>query len=460
MADISGLLDTLFLSKQNPELINLLGLTEEQKAALATQQNLGTGIGVIKGVAENYNQGILPSILGGYLGGSAGRQAPVANIIQQKKTAVDISKGLQELEKLGYDTRKLKREETGVQRQIIDAANKGASPEDINYLLINPTEAVKGNIGRSPLYNKDLNLFASSYKNPNINTWTGEDFRNFQTWTGLASAADSAKEDINRAKLAYETGTVIKAPLTREQFLNSINAGTSPQGQPTGTPTGAPQATPQAKPSTGFKQPEKEIKQGLPLVESSAIAPKNREQLILEQPKATAATEYALGSTRRIRNTINRILDNPNFSAAFGKDGVLLSYIPNTEAASAAAELDTLKNQLFVEGITDMRNASQTGAAVGNVTEKEGSRFENLKGSLQQKKKFKDIVSELERIDKEMDLAEKRISNAYGRTYRQADFIVDPLYTRGSYKPATSPRDVPLNSPSGAKGNWGIREIK
>lgn len=460
MADISGLLDTLFLSKQNPELMNLLGLTDEQKAALNTQQNIGTGVGIAKGIAENYNQGILPSILGGYLGGSAGRQAPITNVIQQKKTAVDISKGIQELEKLGYDTRKLKREETGVQRQIIDAAGKGASQEDINYLLINPTEAVKGNIGRSPLYNKDLNLFASSYKNPNINTWTGEDFKNFQTWSGLANASDSAKEDVNRAKLAYETGTVIKAPLTREKFLNSVNNGTLTQGQPQGTPTGTPKAIPQDNASTGFKQPQKEVKQGLPLVESSAIAPKNREQLILEQPKATAATEYALSSTRRIRNTINRILDNPNFSSAFGKDGVLLSYIPNTEAASAAAELDTLKNQLFVEGITDMRNASQTGAAVGNVTEKEGSRFENLKGSLQQKKKFKDIVSELERIDKEMDLAERRISNAYGRTYRQADFIVDPLYSRGSYKAPVSPRDVPLNSPSGNQKTGTFRIVR
>ena len=456
MADISGLLDTLFLSKQNPELMNLLGLTDEQKAALNTQQNLGTGVGVIKGIAENYNQGILPSILGGYFGGATGRQAPVTNIIQQKKTAVDISKGLQELEKLGYDTRKLKREETGVQRQIIDAAGKGASQEDINYLLINPTEAVKGNIGRSPLYNKDLNLFASSYKNPNINTWTGEDFKNFQTWSGLATASDSAKEDINRKKLTYETGAVVKAPPTREQFLNSINTGTLPQDevQP------QPKVAPTTQPSTGFKQPSKEVKQGLPLIESSAISPKNKEQLLIEQPKATSATEYSLNATRRIQNTARRLLDNPNLSQAFGKDGVLLSYIPNTEAASAAAELDTLKNQLFVQGITEMRAASQTGAAVGNVTEKEGSRFENLQASLQQKKKFKDIVAELERLDKEMDTTENRISNSYNRTYRPVEFIIENRYERGSYKAPVSAKDVPLNSPSGAQGNWGIREIR
>jgi hypothetical protein len=453
MADISGLLDTLFLSKQNPELINLLGLTDEQKAALNTQQNIGTGIGIAKGVAENYNQGILPSILGGYLGGSAGRQAPIGNVIQQKKTAG-------ELQKIQLETNKLLREDTGTRRAIEEAVKRGASPEEINYLLINSTEAIKGDIKRNPLYNEQLNLFARGYKKPDPNTWTKEDYGNFNTWTGLATAADSAKEDINRANLTYSTGAVVKAPPTKEQFLKSINAEPTPEGQPTSTPAGTPQVTPQGKTSTGFKQPEREVKQGLPLIESSAISPKNKEQLLIEQPKATAATEYSLNATRRIQNTARRLLDNPNLSKAFGMDGVLKSYIPDTEAASAAAELDTLKNQLFVQGITEMRSASQTGAAVGNVTEKEGSRFENLQASLQQKKKFKDIVAELERLDKEMDTTEKRISNAYNRTYRPAEFVIENKYERGTYKAPTSAKDVPLNSPSGRQGNWVIREIR
>ena len=431
----------------------MLGLTDEQKAALATQQNLGTGVGVIKGIAENYNQGILPSILGGYLGGATGRQAPVTNIIQQKKTAVDISKGLQELEKLGYDTRKLKREETGVQRMILSNPD---SPEAINNLLINPSEVVKADVASNPLYNKDLRAFASGYKNPDVKTWTAEDYRNFQTYSGLPSAADAAKEEINRKKTTYETGASFDKLLTKDQFLRSISGNATPQDevQP------QPKVAPTTQPSTGFKQPAKEVKQGLPLIESSAISPKNREQLLIEQPKATSATEYSLNATRRIQNTARRLLDNPNLSQAFGKDGVLLSYIPNTEAASAAAELDTLKNQLFVQGITEMRAASQTGAAVGNVTEKEGSRFENLQASLQQKKKFKDIVAELERLDKEMDTTENRISNAYSRTYRPVEFVIENRYERGSYKAPTSAKDVPLNSPSGAKGNWGIREIR
>lgn len=444
MADISGLLDTFFLNKQNPELLKALGLTQEQQDALTTQQNIGTGVGAIKGVLENWNQGVVPAIAGGYFGGSAGRQAPFTSMVAQKKTAVDISKGLKELEKLGYDTSKLQREEMGTILKMKENTN---NPDVLSNLLIAPNEVVKGDIAANPLYNKDLRAFASGYKNPDVKTWTAEDYRNFQTYSGLPSTADAQKEEVNRKKTTYETGASFDKVITKDDFLRSISGGTiTPQ-------TAQPEYKPTPKPSPSFKQPEKEVTKGLPLIESSAISPKNREQLLIEQPKATAATEYSLNATRRIQNTARRLLDNPNLSKAFGKDGVLLSYIPNSEAASAAAELDTLKNQLFVQGITDMRSASQTGAAVGNVTEKEGSRFENLQASLQQKKKFKDIVAELERLDKEMDTTESRISNSYNRTYRPADFVIENRYERGSYKAPASPQDVPLNSPSGGIPN-------
>jgi len=451
MADISGLLDTFFLNKQNPELLKALGLTQEQQDALTTQQNIGTGVGAIKGVLENWNQGVVPAIAGGYFGGSAGRQAPFTSMVAQKKTAVDISKGLKELEKLGYDTSKLQREEMGTMLKLKENAN---NPDVLSNLLIAPTEVVKSESAANPLYNKDLKAFASGYKNPDVKSWTAEDYRNFLTYSNLPSAADAQKEEVNRKRATYETGATFDKVVTKDDFLRSISGGTIPQ---TGT---QPEYKPTPKPSPSFKQPENEVKQGLPLIESSAISPKNREQLLIEQPKATAATEYSLNATRRIQNTARRLLDNPNLSKAFGKDGVLLSYIPDTEAASAAAELDTLKNQLFVQGITDMRSASQTGAAVGNVTEKEGSRFENLQASLQQKKKFKDIVAELERLDKEMTTTEQRISNSYNRTYRPADFVIENRYERGSYKAPASPQDVPLNIPSGGQGSWGIREIK
>jgi hypothetical protein len=450
MADIQGLLDTLFLTRQSP-VAGLL--SQEEQDRLKTQQLIGTGLGLATGIASNWNKGVAGAALGGFTGASAGRQAPIDTATKNFMTQTELSKLMQDIQKGQFETKKLQREEFGTLGLIQQY------PQYQNILLTNPSEGVKAIAAANPEFNKDVTMFSRQTGKP-IDTWTAKDFQDFNVYSQLPTSADAAKIEADRAKITYDTGIKFGGPLqTKETYFTGQPQGNL-AGTPQGTPQGQPQGAPSGKPSTGFKQPEKEVKTGVPLIESSAIAPKNKEQLLIEQPKATEATEYALNTTRNIRNAARRLLDNPNFKEAFGADGVLKSYIPNTQAASAAAELETLKNQLFLQGITEMRNASQTGAAVGNVTEKEGGRFENLKASLQQKKKFSDIVSELERLDKEMETTEKRVSNSYNRTYRPAEFIIEPLYERGSYKAPASSRDVPLNSPVGGKGNWSIKEIR
>jgi hypothetical protein len=441
MADIQGLLDTFFLTRESP-VTGLLSKEEQER--LKTQQLIGTGLGLATGLASNWNKGVAGAALGGFTGASAGRQAPIDAATKNFMTTTELSKMMQDIQKGQFETKKLQREEFGTLGLIQQY------PQYQNILLANPSEGVKAIAAANPEFNKDVTMFSKQTGKP-IDTWTAQDFKDFNVYSQLPTSADAAKIEGDRAKITYETGIKFGPLQTKETYFTS---------QPQGNLVGNQQGTPAGKPSTGFKQPEKEVKTGVPLIESSAIAPKNKEQLLIEQPKATEATEYALNTTRNIRNAARRLLDNPRFKEAFGTDGVLKSYIPDTEAASAAAELETLKNQLFLQGITEMRNASQTGAAVGNVTEKEGGRFENLKASLQQKKKFSDIVSELERLDKEMETTEKRVSNSYNRTYRPAEFIIEPLYERGTYKAPTSSRDVPLNSPVGGKGNWSIKEIR
>ena len=447
--NVQGLLDKFFLTKQNPAMEAILAPTEAEKAALEQQKTIGTLVGLGTGVLSNWNKGVAPAVLGGFTGASAGRQAPISNLFTQQKNLLEYGDLLNKVKKGTFEAQEAELKNAA----WVNAINNAPDASTRNQLILNAPEVVKAQLASSPMYNKDVQIFSSAIGKP-VNLWTAEDYRNFNAYNEKPTTETAAKEEVNRARLAFETGRNLQPMETKEQFLRRIT------GQPVAQPEGQPQGEPTGKPSTGFKQPPSETKQNIPLIESSAISPKSKEQLLIEQPKATQATEYALNSTRRIRNSANRILDNPKFKEAFGKDGVLLSYIPNSEAASAAAELETLKNQLFVEGITDMRNASQTGAAVGNVTEKEGSRFENFKASLQQKRKFADIVAELERLDKEMEISEKRLSNAYSRTYRPADFIVDPLYSRGSYKAPASPKDVPLNSTSGSKGTGGFRIIQ
>lgn len=166
----------------------------------------------------------------------------------------------------------------------------------------------------------------------------------------------------------------------------------------------------------------------VPLVQSSGITPKQKSQLELERPQSFAATEYSLNQIRETRNTIRQLLADPNFDLAFGFGGETLSNI-YTPAADVRAKLESLRDQQFARNITAMRDASKTGAAVGNVTQQEGPRFENMQGSLKQFQSAKQARSTLERIEKELSDSETRIENSFSRYYGPSKFSVIDLYT-------------------------------
>jgi hypothetical protein len=165
-----------------------------------------------------------------------------------------------------------------------------------------------------------------------------------------------------------------------------------------------------------------------PLINSKGISPKQKSELELLKPQSFTSVETALNTTRQIRSEINRILENPSFNLAFGFGGETVSGI-YTPAADIRAKLEQIKNQLFVEGITALRNASPTGAGVGSVTNQEGGRFENLRGALVQFQSADQARAELARIEKELEASERRIENGFTRVYGTTKFDVSPLYT-------------------------------
>lgn len=166
----------------------------------------------------------------------------------------------------------------------------------------------------------------------------------------------------------------------------------------------------------------------IPLINSKEITPKQKSELEIAKPQTFTSTETALNITRQIRNSIRQILEDNNFNLAFGFGGETVSQY-YTPAANVRAKLDQIKNQLFVEGLTTLRGMSQTGAGVGNVTQQEGTRFENLRGALVQFQSADQARKELLRIDKELDDSERRITNAFGRVYGTTQFDITPIYT-------------------------------
>lgn len=112
---------------------------------------------------------------------------------------------------------------------------------------------------------------------------------------------------------------------------------------------------------------------------------------------------------------------------------------PGGDAAGAKARLETLKSQTGINTIQAMRDASKTGGAVGQVTEKEWPILQNNIAALDQAQSTEEFQAALDRIVKFAEGAKLRISNAYNMKYNNRgsrasdnpDIRDDPLNLRG-----------------------------
>lgn len=283
----------------------------------------------------------------------------------------------------------------------------------------------------------------------------------------FAQAPDERQAAELRAKIAEAMRDQpqtfqIPMPKTRTEILNDVLKGiTGPQVSPATTPQVSPvtpptaprvgpvsQVAPEAVTTAGEVGPAPAMvrtsgpiatipasaanqplaRNETPLINNLNITPKQKTELEVARPQAFTSVESALNITRQIRNSINQLLEDKNFNLAFGFGGETVSQY-YTPAANIRAKLDQIKNQLFVEGITAMRNASPTGAGVGSVTQQEGTRFENLRGALVQFQSADQAKAELQRIEKELADSERRLQNGFNRVYGSTTFDVTPLYT-------------------------------
>jgi hypothetical protein len=230
------------------------------------------------------------------------------------------------------------------------------------------------------------------------------------------NAKDAAAAVAESQRVRFETGQGIPVPKSRDDFLREAQAGVKPSVP--ASPTEPPKL-PTVPPSVSTKPiGPKEA----PLIESSAVSPKQKQELTLAKPKQMSAVESVVNTSRRMQQTINEILKNPGFNDAFGLSGTVISSIPGTDAARVKSQLEQLSGNLFIDAITAMRNASATGAAVGSVTEKEGDKLQSSQAALKQAQKPADVRKELQKLLEMLKFQEQGVVNAFNRTYGAGEF--------------------------------------
>jgi hypothetical protein len=213
------------------------------------------------------------------------------------------------------------------------------------------------------------------------------------------------------------------------QFLQDRAAAIRPPAQP--AQPSAPVAV--VDESGRVKYVTREQAMGMtPATAIEGLSPKEIQKREAVLPQARQAVKTVGNTMSVIGETVDRLLANPE--GLNGITGTIYGRTPAfTDAANTAnADLEQLKNLAFVQGLTELRAASKTGAGVGNVSNREGERFENLKASLDRRQSKTDLENALRRLKEQAGFTTQTMQEAFDETYKYKQTAPAPAATQGT----------------------------
>lgn len=244
--------------------------------------------------------------------------------------------------------------------------------------------------------------------------------------------ADQTNITIQARKLLEETGAAVPVPVSRESMIGNVPPAAPPAAPPVVTTT-APVATttrvaPRPEPAVKAeaKQIVKEVNAPVvdvkvtPLIKKadSVVTPEAKKKLLLAQPSTIALSNYALKNVVDARDAAQKLLENPTYiDSLTGLTAPALVSIPGTDAFTANQLMQNLLGRAFVNELSQMRNASPTGGAVGNVAVAEMDSLSKIQSSLVVGMKKDELIKQLKQYINVSNRAIKTIPNEYARTY-------------------------------------------
>ncbi len=415
MADIQGLLDTFFLTRQSPVLSGLL--SKEEQDALKTQQMIGTGLGLATGVASNWNKGVASSVLGGFTGASAGRQAPIDTALKNYMTTTELTKMMQDIKKGQYELKEKERFEGGLAEAIRN------NPELANAYFVDPKgtlERIQKSDPRFRQYGEIKADEAAFYGSLGINpaNATEKDKQDFLRFSMAVPDKDAFAKEAERAELMARNKNIINLPpvIKQSDMLKQIiteRAGeqptstgfakpTQPQAQPSGQPTTQPQAKPSGKP--------------IPLIDDPNQISDVRIELKKSKASDTNLAVKSIQDLNRQERLINDILNSKGFNQAFGFGGAASSAISGSDAAYTKRLLDQLKAKSFTGSIVEMKG-DQGSTGFGQLAVSEGAQIKDAQSAVDQTLDPDAARVELTRYLKKVQDAKNNLTQDYSTKY-------------------------------------------
>lgn len=162
------------------------------------------------------------------------------------------------------------------------------------------------------------------------------------------------------------------------------------------------------------------------------------QKLATQMPQAKSRVAAISQNMDRLDAAMEELNNDPGLSHI---TGTLAGRTPNLTnvATGAQAKLNSVKSQVFQSSLQAMREASKTGGAVGNVSDREGDKLERTLAALDQAQGTKDFKAQLAKAQQQVRLSKQIIQQAYEEQFGGVQ---------------SSPTGAPRSG--GASGNWSV----
>lgn len=146
------------------------------------------------------------------------------------------------------------------------------------------------------------------------------------------------------------------------------------------------------------------------------LPPKVRAKREELYPKATSAFNSATRDIDKQIKTAKELRDHPGLDSITGGIEGRIGSIRGTSTA-AQSLYDTLLSRGTLTSLTQLRAASETGGALGNVSNQDANLLRNSVGALDQSQPKETLQEKLDEYISDLEFAKENITDAYNKTY-------------------------------------------
>jgi hypothetical protein len=167
---------------------------------------------------------------------------------------------------------------------------------------------------------------------------------------------------------------------------------------------------------------------------AAGLNPKDIQKREATFPQATASVKSFETKSEQFIKELEKLRDDPGLNQITGP---IYGRTPSVSREGSRAQ--SLYDKIFAKGgfqaLQDMREASKTGGALGNVSNEEGRRLEkSIVGGLDRTQNIKDVQQGINDLIEEIRVSQARVREAYDSTY---------AYKAGSAPAAAAPKLAP-----------------